>query len=210
MGCRFSVQPPLHPSADLLRSQRTVLTARRLSHLRCHKKYKTPVFDWPIVIKTNNNKEKCKWKNQCHFHVSFLVYVLHYKQCGVGLPVFSVAIKNIITAYKHSGTLEEGAELWVASASALLMNPSDAVSSEGTARTEHSLQSSVPCRVLQGSVPRLCHSPIFILCVDEGVQLRLRECVWYVQCCVTSLGNWYSSFLHFQWTRNLKFRTILH
>lgn len=50
----------------------------------------------------------------------------------MGLPVFSVAIKNIITAYKHRGTLEGGVELWVASASALLMNPSDAVSSEGT------------------------------------------------------------------------------
>lgn len=40
--------------------------------------------------------------------------------------------------------LEGGAELWVASASALLMNPTDAMSSEGTACTEHSLQSSVP------------------------------------------------------------------
>lgn len=61
----------------------------------------------------------------------------------MGLPVFSVAIKNIITAYKHSGMLEGGAELQVASASALLMNPSDAVSLKVLHGMEHSPQSSV-------------------------------------------------------------------
>lgn len=110
MVCRFSVQLQLHPSAELFRSQRSELTAQQLSHLKCHKnKCKTAVFGWPIVSKSNK-KEKCKWKNQHCFPVSFLVYVFHYEQSGVGLPVFSLAIKNT-TAYKHSETLEGGTEL---------------------------------------------------------------------------------------------------
>lgn len=107
----FSGQPQLHPSEELL-SSHNVLTAQQLSHLECHNnKYETAVFGLPIVIKNNSRKEKCKWKNQCRFHGSLLVYVLHYKHSGVGLSVFFVAIKNIITACKHSGTLEGGAEL---------------------------------------------------------------------------------------------------
>lgn len=46
---------------------------------------------------------------------------------GVGLLVCSVAVRN---ASKHGGALV-GAELWVASASAVLMERGDAVSSEG-------------------------------------------------------------------------------
>lgn len=98
----------------------------------------------------------------------------------MSLPVFSVAIKNIITAYKHSGMLEGGAELRAASASALLMNPSDAVSSESTVCTEHCLQSSGPPPPSPGLSGTAVSQHGFILCVElygaeEGVQLRLRE-----------------------------------
>jgi len=44
-----------------------------------------------------------------------------------------VAVITLLIAYKHSGMREGGAKPWVASASALLMNPGDAVSSDGTA-----------------------------------------------------------------------------
>lgn len=98
----------------------------------------------------------------------------------MGLPVFSAAIKNITTAYKHSGTLEGGAELWVASASAFLVNPSDAVSSDGPAL--HGAQP--PEQRAPATVSRAqCHGHVtarfYPLCgAEERVQLKFQESIW--------------------------------
>lgn len=81
--------------------------------------------------------------------------------------MFSIAIENT-TAYKCRGTLE--AELWVASASALFLKPSNAMSSEGTALLGAHPPEQCAHRLLQGLGPQPCHRLILSSvwsCVDQ-------------------------------------------
>lgn len=156
--------------------------------------------------------EKVIEKIQNHCHANVLVFLFHYKQMvcwGFSCALHSNLKYNCLRVHLR--------DTWSRAMSSFsfcfALQPSNAMSSEGLHCSEQTLQSSVPVafsRAQGHSLVTGWFCPLFGAVWSCGVQLRPQESMCFVDCCVTSLWNWYSSFLHFQWTRNLKFRTFLH